>query len=65
MKVSIEFSCRNAAFDNSAEIGRVLRMATGRLEDAMICCGAPFASPLYDINGNKVGIARLEVDDEC
>jgi hypothetical protein len=57
MKVKIEISCDNAAFENdpATEVERILRNLTGKLRlpgDSL---------NLFDINGNKVG--KLEWED--
>lgn len=55
MKCSIEFDCDNAAFEDepSTEIGRILRDAAERIGEGN------FDFPLYDVNGNNVGHAKV------
>ena len=63
MKIIIEFSTDNAAFDddpceptpNPSEIFRVLDQAIEKIKDNLpTFCGA-LRKPLYDYNGNKIG----------
>ena len=60
MKVTIEISTDNAAFEDHAgtELSRILRKLADKVD---VWNGAnEFKLGLLDINGNKVGTARVE-----
>ena len=52
MKVALEFSADNAAFDNPHEAARILRLAAERIDGYG---NIPSEYPLFDLNGNRVG----------
>ena len=56
MKIKIEFSTDNAAFDDDAgpEIHRILQHVCLDIREGLIC------SPIRDINGNTIGIWSWE-----
>jgi hypothetical protein len=62
-KLTIEIECDNAAFDECAEheAARILRLLMLTLSDEQpISAGSiPWARSLMDINGNRVGRARI------
>ncbi len=65
MKLTITIQMDNAAFtDNSgAEVARILREFADRSEDETDSSWDNTYS-LRDINGNKVGTAEIETDDD-
>lgn len=57
MKFTIEIDCDNAAFEDGnlhQEVARILSQVQKQLLDDRDCIA------LYDINGNRVGVARFE-----
>jgi hypothetical protein len=68
MRVQIEFSCKNAAFDNfEDEVNRVLQQALRKVmlqkdrPDAL-CDHPESLDVLLDINGNTIGSVKLDKD---
>jgi len=64
MRIKIEFSCDNAAFeDNPDEISVVLQQAAEAVEVLRLeienMCATNVARELYDTNGNRVGYVRV------
>lgn len=68
MKVTIELSLDNAAFDEdpTLELSRIMETVTGKVarqlqrEDGCLCIAAEIDDKLLDINGNTVGFVKLE-----
>ena len=57
MKIRLEITCDNAAFeDNPNELGDILRHI-GRLADNH---GSLADVPIYDTNGNRVGLIEID-----
>jgi hypothetical protein len=64
MKLTIEISLENAAFENypAAEIDRILNRASEKISNALGYAPdiVDFEGKLLDINGNSVGWVKLE-----
>jgi len=68
MKVTIELSMDNAAFEENPtlELSRIMETVTGKVarqlqrEDGCLCIADEIDDKLMDINGNTVGFVKLE-----
>ena len=60
MKLKIEISLDNAAFEDACghESARILAKLAAALKEGCYCM-ATLDAPLFDINGNKVGNAKV------
>lgn len=61
MKLKLEITMDNAAFDpdNGAECARILHTLAAEIEDAHFKDGLKAMLVLRDINGNRVGEAKV------
>ena len=59
MKLTIEFSMDNAAFedDANAEVETIIETTLKRLANADL--GREFSFPVFDTNGNKIGTCSV------
>jgi hypothetical protein len=60
MKFTLTIDCGNAAFEDSNDVGevaRILRKLANKLEG--MGAASDGEHRLYDINGNKVGVAEF------
>jgi hypothetical protein len=59
-RITIKIETDNAAFDNyGEEVARILRRLADDIEDDGTRRQRQYTHNLYDINGNKVGEARV------